>query len=205
MQLTVLGKLVDTGKRWNKVSDNSRQRPDFGGKVIWLHRTVFRFLTFGFGWIWLCHNDIVISEIANNIKESVKLLSFQRQVGAVGVYRWRMVEKQRPRLFPPHPTSLEPSGWSLCFVSSSHFAHCFSELVLQQLLTLLCPCVRTQWLPAICSFPAGSLWLPRQSRKFWKPARLRQPVGLGLNAAINLASDLECVMERPCISPVTWD
>ena len=43
---------------------------------------MFRFLTLGFGWIWLCHNDIAISEIVNNIKEGVKLLSPQRQVGA---------------------------------------------------------------------------------------------------------------------------
>lgn len=65
-----------------------------------VHRTVFCLLTLGSGWIWLCHN--VISEIVNNIKESVKLLSSQRQMGAGGVCRWRMVEKQRPRLFLPH-------------------------------------------------------------------------------------------------------
>ena len=91
----------------------------------------------------------------------------------------------------------EPSGWSLCFVSSTHFAHCFSDLLLQQLLTLLCPCVRTQWLSAFCSFLAGSLWLPRQSLKFWRPARLRQPVGLGLNAAINSPSALNALWNFP--------
>ena len=62
--------------------------------------------------------------------------------------------------------------------------------------------MRTQWLIALCSFLAGSLWLPRQLLKFWKPARLRQPVGLGLNVAINLPSALNVLWNFPIF--VLW-
>ena len=160
-----------------------------------VHRTVFCLLTLGFGWIWLCHN--VISEIVNNIKESVKLLSSQRQMGAGASAGGEWLKNKGPGSSYLTCFAAEPSGWSLCFVSSTHFAHCFSDLLLQQLLTLLCPCVRTQWLSAFCSFLAGSLWLPRQSLKFWRPARLRQPVGLGLNAAINSPSALNALWNFP--------
>lgn len=43
-----------------------------------VHRTVSCFMTFGFGWIWLCHNDIISFEI---VKERVRLLPFQTKVG----------------------------------------------------------------------------------------------------------------------------
>lgn len=86
-------------------------------------------LTLGFGWIWLCHNDIVISEIVNSIKESVKLLSSQRQVGAgASAGGGEMVEKQRPRLFLPHLLR-----WSLqaglSALSPPPAAHCFFTLL----------------------------------------------------------------------------
>ena len=80
---------------------------------------MFRFLTLVFGWIWLCHNDIAISEIVNNIKEGVKLLSPQRQVGAGASAGGEWLENKGPGSSHLTCFAVEPSGWSLCFVSSS--------------------------------------------------------------------------------------
>lgn len=46
----------------------------------------------------------MIFEIVNNIKENLKLLSSNR-IGRWLVYRLRMVEKLRPKLFSPHSAS----------------------------------------------------------------------------------------------------
>lgn len=69
-------KLVDRGKGWIKTSDNSKWRPILEGEAyIWTQSCVL-----------LHYFDLILSQyinfkIINNIKENVKLLSFQMKEG----------------------------------------------------------------------------------------------------------------------------